>query len=273
MSSDEAGRGTIAVSLGPDPIPAAGPVRVRRAATLAGALRSGRRVLDLSDTPGPAGAWTFARDAAGEFWRELTVVVPDPPPEGSTAPAPARVVVVRSSVPARGDGSSSPGDVGVRYGDLGAAEVGSPGALAAGARWISVPGSVLAASRLIPLASAIRGAGAEILLSNPHADGRLDGLWMNDGLGADSRRPRPLDIHELERAYAPVLALRFLTESRHRTLPQAAVAFAWAIGATPSVRFRDLGQVDSFGNPAKIVPLTASEVARLSGGDLPRLVG
>ncbi|MCI4327009.1 MAG: hypothetical protein L3K16_05170 [Thermoplasmata archaeon] len=268
MSSDGSGR--IAVSLGPAPIPLAGPLRVRRAATIAGALRSGLRILDLTDTPGPATAWEFARDAAAELWTDLTVVVAEAPTGEPGSPAPARVAVVRPNAPAPGTGAARNPESGVRFSELGAAEAGIAAAASAGARWVAVPGSLLAAPRLISLAPLARRAGAELLLTNPHADGRLDGLWLNDGLGIDSRRTHPVDFREIERAYAPVLALRFLTESRRRTLPQAAVAFAWAIGAIPSVRFRDLAQVAAFGRPLEIAPLADAELERLSTGDLPR---
>jgi aryl-alcohol dehydrogenase-like predicted oxidoreductase len=105
-----------------------------------------------------------------------------------------------------------------------------------------------------------------VLLTNPHADGRLDGQWLTEGLSPPARAPRPVDLADLERSYAPVLALRFLTERRRRTLPQAAVAFALALGAMPSVRFRDLAQVEAFGNADQIEPLTEAELARLVRG-------
>jgi aryl-alcohol dehydrogenase-like predicted oxidoreductase len=105
-----------------------------------------------------------------------------------------------------------------------------------------------------------------VLLTNPHADGRLDGQWLSDGLATPSRSPHPVDFAELERAYSPVLALGFLTEHRRRTLPQAAMAFAFALGAVPSVRFRDLAQVEAFGNPDQVEPLTDAELGRLARG-------
>ena len=268
MSSDGSGR--IAVSLGPAPIPLAGPLRVRRSATITGALRSGLRILDLSDTPGPG-------DRVGVRSGRRGGAVGGPDRRRGRGPCRASresgAGAGRGRPPERrGPGERSRAEPGIRgrFSELGAAEAGIVAAVSAGARWVAVPGSLLAAPRLLSLGLLARRAGAEPPAYEPSRRRAARRTLVE-------RRPRhrlpadaPVDFREIERAYAPVLALRFLTESRRRTLPQAAVAFAWAIGAIPSVRFRDLAQVAAFGRPLEIAPIADAELERLSHGDLPR---
>jgi hypothetical protein len=262
MANSEPREPAVAFSIGPDVPPVYGPTRARFLATIRGATERGIGFLDLSETPALGPSWSLAEAGAGDRWTLITVFVPELPSAPRPGPFPREVVGLAPAWGSGGPDERHRGATGVRYRELGAAEAGAVGAARAGARWVAVPGSVLDAARLVPLAEEIRAAGARILLTNPHADGRLDGRWLAEGLGADTRRTRPLELGELERSYGPVLALGFLTEGRRRTLPQAAVAFALAIGAVPSVRFRDVGQLDAFGRPESVVPLTPEELAR-----------
>jgi hypothetical protein len=263
MSNPIPSENSVAFSFGPEPIPTYGPARVRLAATVRGALDRGIRRLDLAECPTVGPAWSLAEQASHELWPAVTVFLPELSRWTSRAPGPGEVVLLGATREQHSPGDEGMRGLGVRFTEIGAAEAGAIAAASAGARWIAIPGSVLDAPRLVPLARAVRAAGAQVLLTNPHADGRLDGQWLTDGLSANTRRTRPVDFGELERSYAPVLALRFLTEGRRRTLPQAAVAFAFAIGATPSVRFRDLAQVEAFGRPGSVDPLSEDELARV----------
>lgn len=254
----------LAFSVGSEPTPSAGPSRARLARTIAGAVAAGLPALDLSDSPTPEAAWTLAREGAGPRWSALGIFVTERPAELTGRALPGQLIVLES--PSERRSGQMPGGPGVRFGELGAAEAGAHSAVRGGAAWVALPGSLLDAPRLIELVAELRAAGAAVLLTNPHADGRLDGQWLTEGLSPTSRSPRPVDFAELERSYAPVLALAFLTERRGRTLPQAAVAFAVAIGAVPSVRFRDLAQVEAFGTPDRLEPLTEAELARLARG-------
>ncbi len=60
---------------------------------------------------------------------------------------------------------------------------------------------------------------------DPLGGGRLDGSRLVEASGP--RRPEvgPVRVRELEREFAPVLALGFLTEGRRRTLAQASLRF------------------------------------------------
>jgi hypothetical protein len=256
---------TVAFSLGTEATPSAGPARARLARTLGGAVARGVTVLDVSESPSQDAGWALAREGAGPRWSMLTVFLAAETPGPARAPSPGATVVLAAphSVVPNGEIAATSG---VRFDELGSAEAGAAAAAQAGAAWVSLPGSLIDAPRLIPLVATIRAAGASVLLTNPHADGRLDGQWLSEGLSPPARAPRPVDLADLERSYAPVLALRFLTERRRRTLPQAAVAFALALGAVPSVRFRDLAQVEAFGNADQLEPLTEAELGRLARG-------
>ena len=67
-------------------------------------------------------------------------------------------------------------------------------------------------------------AGVAVVVEDPHADGRLDGSYLQPG-AVDGPRP-PLGVRELEARYAPMLRLAPLTAGGVRTLPQAAIQFA-----------------------------------------------
>ena len=70
---------------------------------------------------------------------------------------------------------------------------------------------------------------------DPFGGGRLDGTRLSEAAGP--RRPDvgPVRVRELEREFAPVLSLGFLTEGRRRTLAQAALRFVlhwpWVVSA------------------------------------------
>jgi hypothetical protein len=255
----------VAYSLGTEAMPTAGPARARLAKTVGGAIARGVTVLDVSESPSQDAGWLLAREGAGPRWSRLTVFLLAEPGKPERTPPPGATVVLAAQASAVPDADPAMRP-GVRFDELGMAEAEAVAVANAGAAWVSLPGSIIDAPRLIPLVAKIRAAGAAVLLTNPHADGRLDGQWLAEGLSPPARAPRPVDLADLERSYAPVLALRFLTERRRRTLPQAAVAFALALGAVPSVRFRDLAQVEAFGNADQIEPLTEAELARLARG-------
>jgi len=166
--------------------------------------------------------------------------------------------VTAASVPT----SDIAGAVGVRFADLSSAETGWERATHDGALWISFPGHLLDANRVRSVVRGIRDVGAGALLTNPLADGRLDGRWLTEGTLAQDGPPRPMDLASLQRAFAPVLPLGFLTAGRRRTLAQAAVGFVRAIGAVPSVRFRDLRQIAELVDPGGADPLSTDEVER-----------
>jgi aryl-alcohol dehydrogenase-like predicted oxidoreductase len=263
VSDPDPSASPVAFSLGPSAPPSAGITRERLVATLRGAFERGIRTVDLSDSPATEASLALVRESASERWRDVTVFLSERPRSSYSAGAPRSEIVLERNAPGAVREPDQVRHWGVRFTELGAAEAGAVSAARSGARWVALPGSVLDANRLIPLTSDVRRGGADVLLTDPHADGRLDGRWLTDGLAPNVRSPRPVDLEAVTRSYAPVLALRFLTEGHRRTLPQAAVAFALALGATPSVRFRDLGQVAAYGVSGSVVPLSEEELARL----------
>jgi aryl-alcohol dehydrogenase-like predicted oxidoreductase len=152
----------------------------------------------------------------------------------------------------------------VKFADLDHAEARWQAEVYDGARWVSFPGHILEARRLLPVVRGIREAGAEVLLTNPLAEGRLDGRWLSEGTLAQDGPPRPMDLPSLQRAYAPVLPLGFLTTGRRRTLAQAAIGFVRAIGAIPSVRFRDIRQIAELVDGSGADPLSEDELERVT---------
>jgi aryl-alcohol dehydrogenase-like predicted oxidoreductase len=100
-------------------------------------------------------------------------------------------------------------------------------------------------------------------MTDPHAGGRLDGGLLSSGVLDHPGAPRPLDLAELQRQYAPVLPLGFLTAARRRTLGQAAVAFVLTLGAVPAIRFRDARQLAELTDPPATEPLSDAELSRL----------
>jgi len=76
-----------------------------------------------------------------------------------------------------------------------------------------------------------------LIARNPFSDGRLDGSRFAAATAPTSPGSGPIEIRRLEAEFAPVLALGFLTESRTRTLAQAALSYVldWPWVATAVV--------------------------------------
>jgi len=106
---------------------------------------------------------------------------------------------------------------------------------------------------------------------DPLAGGRLDGTRFERTVADRGPAARPPSLRELEREFAPVLSLGFLSEGRGRTLAQAALAFVlywpWVCSAVvplPRVeRLRELA--DAMSRP----PLAEVEIARLLSAERP----
>lgn len=255
----------IALSVGGDPLDRTETSATRHSATVRAAASRGVELFDLTEAANPEAAWEMTSVAAGAAWGRATVFVPSTrfPAMESRAPAPAFVVRFRTASEPRTEKAGPAGGSGTMFPTLDAAEVGWRGAVHDGADWISLPGHLLDARRVLSVVRGIRESGAEALLTNPLADGRLDGRWLSEGTLAQDGPPRPMDLASLQRAYAPVLPLGFLTAGRRRTLAQAAIGFVRAIGAVPSVRFRDLRQMAELVDPGGADPLSSEEVERL----------
>ncbi|MCI4333716.1 MAG: hypothetical protein L3K01_08375 [Thermoplasmata archaeon] len=254
----------IALSVGGEPLDRTENSASRHSAAVRAASARGVEMFDLSEAANPEAAWELTSVAAGDAWGRATVFVAGTrfrlPESGSGAPA--HVVRLRGVGDPNGPASEIVGAVGVRFADLSSAEAGWERAIHDGASWISFPGHLLDANRVREVVRGIRTAGAEALLTNPLADGRLDGRWLSEGTLAQDGPPRPMDLASLQQAFAPVLPLGFLTAGRRRTLAQAAVGFVRAIGAVPSVRFRDLRQIAELVDPGGADPLSTDEVER-----------
>ena len=92
--------------------------------------------------------------------------------------------------------------------------------------WVRFPFHLLSPPEADGAVEECRRASVPLVSSDPFADGRLDGSRLSSSPLEVSGRPRPSDWAELQRDWAPVLSLGFLTEGGRRTLPQAAVDFA-----------------------------------------------
>ena len=255
---------TIAFSFGPAPISADATRLSFLRATLAAALDLGIRFVDLTESPSPEAAAAVTRLASGGRWPSLSLFVADrPDATADESPAPGPTVVRLR--PAGEDPEGPPGDPqreeGVRFPDLESAERFASLEVRRGAQWISFPGSLIDARRVAALVGTVRTEGARVLVTNPLAGGRLGGPGELFSSSTPTGAPTPYAA--LERAYAPVLRLGFLTAGRGRTLPQAAVAFVVAVGAVPSVRFTDVRQLAAFGDVTKLPPIVPADLARL----------
>ncbi|MCI4324395.1 MAG: hypothetical protein L3K00_00685 [Thermoplasmata archaeon] len=257
----------LAISLGPTPLDATGTVASRLSAVVRAAVGRGILMFDLTEAPEPLRCWDLVAAAAGPPWVDAMAFVTATSPSGSDSVGVARpdriVRFVEGSDFLRAPPSGSITGSGVRFRDISLAEAGSERCVRAGASWVSFPGHLLEARRTHAVVEVVRTAGAQALVTNPHADGRLDGRWLAEGSLANDGPPRPLGLAELQRAYAPLLPLGFLTAGHRRTLPQAAVGFVQALGAVPSVRVRDLRQFEEFANPASFPSLAAEEMTRI----------
>jgi hypothetical protein len=265
--STSPGSPRLALSLGSSALDSAGTAASRLSALVRAAASQGVVLFDLTETVEPRRCWDLAAAAEGSRWAEATVFVPARTASGAAPDGDAatrRVIrFLESTDAARDGGEPAVESPGVRFRDLALAEVEAERAVEEGATWISFPGHLLEARRVQSLVGRLRGAGAEVLVTNPHADGRLDGRWLAEGGLANDGPPRPLGLAELQRAYAPLLPLGFLTEGHRRSLAQAAVAFVQAIDAVPSVRVRDPRQLAELVDPRTYPPLSSEELRRL----------
>jgi hypothetical protein len=246
------------------PVDGTGARAAELAALLRGAAARGIRKYDFSEAPVADAAWGLASVAVGAAWPESIVFVAEstePPP---STMRPAEIVRLRDgAVEAERSSAPSVETVGIRFRDLGAAEAGAVQGIEQGARWVSFPGHLLEAGRVRRLVERTRAAGGHALMTDPHAGGRLDGRWLSAGVLDHPGPPRPMELAELQRQYAPVLPLGFLTSGRRRTLGQAAVAFALTVGAVPAIRFRDVSQLTEFIEPPALESLSPAELSRL----------
>jgi hypothetical protein len=257
----------LAISLSPAGFDDSGSAASRLSALVRAAAAHGVLLFDLTEAPEPQRWWDLAAVAAGPHWREATVFVGAAGTSGAIRkeePFPRNVVrfYEEPGSPREARDPVRPAG-GARFRDLALAEVEAERSLKAGATWVSVPGHLLEARRVRALVETVREVGGDVLLTNPHADGRLDGRWLSEGTLSTGGTPHPLGFAELQRAYAPLLPLGFLTEGHRRTLAQAAVAFVQAVGAVPSVRVRDLRQLDELADAGRFPPLSAEEMARI----------
>jgi hypothetical protein len=235
-------------------------------ALLRGAVARGIRRFDLTESPAPSATSSLLRELLAPAWAEATLFVPAAPIRGDapTTPRSDRTIPMyldASPMPPRA--GAAPESFGVRFSEIGAAESGAIAWVEGGASWVAFPGHLLEATRVRRLARAVIGAGGSTLLTNPHADGRLDGRWLSAGVLEHDGPPKATEFAALQRSYAPVLTLGFLTERHRRTLAQAAVAFSLAVRTVPSVRFRDVRQVEELADPTRYEPLSDEELARL----------
>jgi hypothetical protein len=242
----------LAISLSPAGFDDSGSAASRLSALVRAAAAHGVLLFDLTEAPEPQRWWDLAAVAgtSGAIRKE--------------EPFPRNVVrfYEEPGSPREARDPVRPAG-GARFRDLALAEVEAERSLKAGATWVSVPGHLLEARRVRALVETVREVGGDVLLTNPHADGRLDGRWLSEGTLSTGGTPHPLGFAELQRAYAPLLPLGFLTEGHRRTLAQAAVAFVQAVGAVPSVRVRDLRQLDELADAGRFPPLSAEEMARI----------
>ncbi|MCI4362595.1 MAG: hypothetical protein L3J77_05340 [Thermoplasmata archaeon] len=254
----------IAFSVGPLAISADATRLSFLRATLSAALDLGIRHIDLSESPSPEAALAVTRLASGVRWPSLSLFVADRSAAAADdSPVRGPSVVRLRPVGEDSEALRSPSqpEEGVRFPDLESAERFASLEVRRGAGWVSFPGSLIDARRVANLVGSVRTEGARVLVTNPHADGRLGG--PGESFSSSPLTGAPTPLASLERAYAPVLRLGFLTAGGGRTLPQAAVAFVLAVGAVPSVRFSDVRQLQAFGDATKLPPIVPEELAHL----------
>jgi hypothetical protein len=227
--------------------------------TLGSALDRGVRDLDLLDSPTPAAVVDAAREVAGWRWGELRVFVRErsDPFERAGGSPPRDVVRLRGLH--EDTGASAETSIGGRVASVDDAV--PPGTELRLGEWVALPAHLLRGSAAIAASGGWRRRGARLLARNVFADGRLHGGFSAAPATGPPQGPQRLS--ELASVWSPVLNLGFLTEGRRRTLPEAAIAFAWAEGALPSVPFRDPQDVERWVRTPPIRALDGTELARV----------
>lgn len=91
-----------------------------------------------------------------------------------------------------------------------------------GAKFFAVPASLLEGSGLGRVQRTV-GERVGVVVTDPFAEGRLDGRMLRDGPFGHGPPAPPVPLEQLQEAYAPLLRLAYLTEGRRRTLAEAAL--------------------------------------------------
>ena len=125
--------------------------------------------------------------------------------------------------------------------------------------------SVLNHSLLGPLSERAVAGPVGLFAEDPFGEGRLDGTRF--AVSVADRRPdtRPLNLRELQREFAPVVKLGFLTEGRRRTLAQASLRFVlrWPWVCSAVIPLPSPERLGELARTEATPPLSDSEVARL----------
>jgi hypothetical protein len=256
---------------GPRPLVAGSVAAAAWGETLSSASALGVRDLDLLDMPTLPAAVARAREAFGTDWDEVRLFLPaEAAGREFLAERPPREVVALEREEASAPGKLPSASVGRHYLRLETAEAGAASGPSPPPSWVAFPAHMLRGGRAVRTVEAWRALGARVLLRDPLAGGRLAGAPESWDPRSPARGPAPLT--ELEASWRPVLQLAFLTQRPGRTLPRSAVAFAWAVGATPSVRFRDPGDLADWLKglgPGELSAADLDRIRRLPDADDP----
>jgi aryl-alcohol dehydrogenase-like predicted oxidoreductase len=113
-----------------------------------------------------------------------------------------------------------------------------PPVLEAGAGFLVLPSNLLDHRLADGAERLVRGRGASLVITDPHARGALDGSFLRGSPISDGPSTRFEKWETLGRRLQPVTRLGFLTIDHHRTLIQAAVQFAVGLPGVASVLVR-----------------------------------
>lgn len=165
---------------------------------------------------------------------------------------------------ARADGAIGDWGVALPPGPTGLAEARR--GLVQGARSVRLPLNLLDRSPGEEILDLVADAGGATFVTDPHAQGLLDGSLVRSGAPTALR---PTDGPALARQFAPVRGLAYLTASKERTLPQAAVQYAIS---RPSVvcALLDLSEPDQLETlvaATELPPLSSDLLGRLRAPD------
>ena len=134
---------------------------------------------------------------------------------------------------------------------------------------VSTELSLLDAPSLAALAEPTSATSPRLIARDPFAGGRLAGTLLKGEIGA--RRPGgpPRDLREMKEELAPVLRLGFLTQTRKRTLAQAALRYLLQRPETLAVLvpLPDPERWEALSSGSRAAPLEAEELARLEERD------